>query len=135
MAKPPGQSTVLLIDDESEILDGVATYLETAFPGMAVIKAPDGAAASRAMQRGMVDLVLADYRMPGRNGLEILLEAAQRMPHVPRVMFTAYPDLDVAIEALNQAKVRRFLVKPLEPATLKAVVQQLLEEPGDGRHQ
>src|SRR5688572_22405783 len=112
MGKPPASATVLLLDDEAEILDGVATYLEHAFPGMRVLKAATGQEALQLMRDQRVDLVLADYRMPGKNGLEVLIEAEKRLPHVPRVMFTAYPDLDVAVNALNEARVRRFLVKP-----------------------
>ena len=133
MAKPPGQSTVLLLDDEVEILDGVSSYLEHTFPGMRVLKAANAQEALRIMRDERIDLVLADYRMPGQSGLEVLIEAEKRLPHVPRVMFTAYPDLDVAVEALNEARVRRFLVKPLAPETLRGVVMQLLAEPEDGR--
>lgn len=133
MGKPPAQATVLLLDDEVEILEGVASYLEHAFPGMRVLKASNGADALQLLRQERIDLVLADYRMPGQNGLEVLMEAEKRLPHVPRVMFTAYPDLDVAVSALNEARVRRFLVKPLAPETLQGVIKQLLSDPEDGR--
>jgi CheY-like chemotaxis protein len=132
---PPGPAgrSILILDDEREVVEGVAEYLEKALPGLRVLRATSGPEALELLKGNKVDLILADYRMPGQSGLEVLVEAARTMPDVPRVMFTAYPDLDLAVDAVNQAKVRRFLVKPLHPQTLKDVVEQLLADPGDGR--
>jgi thioredoxin reductase (NADPH) len=49
-------------------------------------------------------LVLADQRMPGITGIEVLAAAAEYFPRVRRVLLTAYADTEVAIQAINSTK-------------------------------
>jgi FixJ family two-component response regulator len=50
--------------------------------------------------------------MPAMNGLEFLQEAQRIVPGVPVMLITAYPDLEIALEAINKAGVESFITKP-----------------------
>jgi response regulator RpfG family c-di-GMP phosphodiesterase len=73
-----------------------------------------------------IDLILSDYKMPGLNGIQFLEQARERLPDVPRILITAFPDLEVAIDAINQARVEAFLIKPLDPDQVVERVRQAL---------
>ncbi|MEA3203435.1 MAG: hypothetical protein QOI63_1110, partial [Thermoplasmata archaeon] len=85
-----------------------------------------GAAGLARLGRGSVDLVISDFRMPEMDGLEFLRRARAQTPGLPCILMTAYPDARLAVEAVNQAHVNHFLVKPVEPEQLAAVVGSLL---------
>jgi DNA-binding NtrC family response regulator len=118
--------TVLAVDDEEDILHTLAQYLEEALPGVRVETAGSGAAGLARLERGAVDLVISDYRMPGMDGLAFLRHVRERAPGLPRILMTAYPDAELAVQAINLAHIDRFLVKPVEPDQLAAAVEELL---------
>lgn len=120
---------VLVVDDEPDTLEALRIYLERTFPGLQVTTATNSEQALRQLAEGAVDLVLSDYRMPGRNGLDLLCDVALRQPKAARLLFTAYPDLPMALAAVNDARVSRFLVKPIEPQALGSAVAELLSFP------
>ena len=60
-------------------------------------------------------MLLADYRMPGMDGIEFLEQAMDLFPRARRVLLTAYADTDAAISAINVVDVDHYLLKPWEP--------------------
>jgi response regulator RpfG family c-di-GMP phosphodiesterase len=115
-------ATILLVDDEPDILDSLQVLLERAQQGVRVVTAASGKDALEKMRAEPVDLIITDYKMPGMNGLEFLAQAGDVQPGVPRILITAFPDLDVAIRAINEAGIENFITKPFES---KAVVEQV----------
>ena len=122
-----GRAHILVVDDEPDIVTALRTWLETSLP-VQVEVAFSAAEGLQAMRRHPVDLVLADYRMPGMNGLHFLRRAEELRPHVARILMTAYPDIQVVMDALNQARAARFLRKPLDADRLVATVRDVLDE-------
>ncbi len=125
--KTPSATTILVVDDEPDILESLSDLFAAALPGIQVRTANSGAAGLKVLGEGAVDLILSDYKMPGMNGLQFLEEARKIAPQVPRIMMTAFPDLEIAISAINEARIETFFTKPLDPDKTVAVVKGMLD--------
>jgi response regulator RpfG family c-di-GMP phosphodiesterase len=79
-----------------------------------------------------IDLILADKSMPGRSGVELLVEA-KMLTGAMRIILTAYPDARDLHEAINRGEVYRYVTKPWSPAELRMVVSQALSHYQLGR--
>ncbi len=121
------RSTILLVDDEQDILESLKELLEATIPDTDILTAPDGDVALEILKENPVTLIVSDYKMPGMNGLEFLREAYRRSPSVPRLLMTAFPDLQIAIEAINDAAIESFFTKPLDPEEVVRVLTGMLE--------
>jgi thioredoxin reductase (NADPH) len=64
-----------------------------------------------------VALLLADQRMPRMNGVEFLQQATRIYPEAKRALLTAYADTSAAINAINEANIHYFFLKPWDPPT------------------
>jgi DNA-binding NtrC family response regulator len=124
-------STLLAVDDEPDILQALAAYLEATVPGLRVVTAGSGAAALEALESEVPDIVLSDYKMPGMSGLELLAQVSHRFPRIPLLLMTAYADAGLAMRAVHEARVRQFFTKPVDPMRLSSVVRELLGVPPD----
>lgn len=118
---------VLVVDDEPDILTSIKTFLEGALDDVSVETATSGAQGLAYIEENPVDVILSDYRMPGMNGLEFLAQVREHRPRVPRIIITAYPDLELALEAINDEEVERFFTKPLDPIQIVQTVQEILQ--------
>ena len=87
-ARPAGGS-VLIVDDEAAIRESLETLLE--FEGYAVESAVTGEDGLARMAERPFDLVLLDFALPDRNGLEILADIRSRDPGLAVIMITASP--------------------------------------------
>lgn len=119
---------VLLVDDEEDILAAIKTFVQASMKRVDVVTAKSGPEGLEILRRGGVDLIVSDYKMPGMNGLEFLEKAYALAPRTPRVMLTAFPDLDLAMKAINEERIRKFLTKPVDPKRLVLVIQEILDE-------
>lgn len=117
MARP----VLLTIDDDPEVLRAVERDLREKYgKEMRVIAADSGEAALEALKRlklrnEPVALLLADQRMPGMTGVELLEQAVEYFPDAKRVLLTAYADTEAAIRAINTAHIDYYLRKPWDP--------------------
>lgn len=122
------QRRVLVLDDDPDIVATIATTLEEFLPDVEVLQAGHPREALETMHSVSVDVVIVDYRLPGMDGLEFIHAAKRLSPQAPRIMLTAYPDLDLAIRAINQGRVHHFLNKPVAHTELLDIVDQALQE-------
>ncbi|MBI2196992.1 MAG: response regulator, partial [Candidatus Rokubacteria bacterium] len=94
------EPTVLVADDESGVRESVGRVLR--HEGFRVIAAEDGDAALAALREGGVDLLLADLRMPGLDGLELLRAAKLLTPEVEIVVLSGHGTVEEAVAAMKE---------------------------------
>jgi DNA-binding NtrC family response regulator len=124
----PRAQRILVVDDEEDIRESLKALFETCLEEVEVVTAASGADGLDVLEKETIDLVITDYKMPGMNGLEFLSHAAKTGPTVPRILVTAFPDLEIAIRAINDANVENFFTKPFEAEKVLEVVRSLLQE-------
>jgi CheY-like chemotaxis protein len=79
-------STILIVDDEESIRDVAAAILEK--QGHATVRAADADAAFAAIEAGGIDLALVDVVLPGRGGLDLLMQVRADHPTLPVVVMS-----------------------------------------------
>jgi len=119
---------ILLVDDEEIILNSLTTVLDlnndfqcettTAFNG--------NEALGKLVEKEF-DLILADYKMPGMTGVELLTKAKEIWPRTIRILITGFSDIDIAKEAINKAHVYSYLTKPWDNKELILTVHEALK--------
>src|SRR5208337_940503 len=112
--------SVLIVDDEAAIRESLQTLLE--FEGYSVETANDGAEGLARIAEHPFDLVLLDFAMPERNGIEILHEIRERDSELPVIMITAYGTVENAVNAM-QSGATNFIQKPWDNEKLLADVR------------
>ena len=119
-ALSPGSGSVLIIDDEAAIRESLETLLE--FEGYFVQAAETGEEGLARLGEAPYDLVLLDFALPDRNGLEVLSEIRSRDPQLPVIMITAYGTVDNAVRAMQNGATN-FIQKPWDNEKLLADVR------------
>src|SRR5438477_2107115 len=115
------RTAILTVDDDPGVSRAVARDLRRRYgERYRVVRAESGADALEALRqmklRGdLVSVILADYRMPGMNGIEFLERAMDIYPGARRVLLTAYADTGAAIDAINVVDLDHYLLKPWDP--------------------
>jgi len=116
--------TVLVVDDEENVLRSVERLFRR--EPYRLLTAASAEEALAAFEREPVHLVMADQRMPGMTGIQLIQRIREQHPEVMRVVFTGYIDMNTAIDAINKGQVFRFVTKPWRDDDLKTVVRQAL---------
>ena len=124
----PAKPVVLLVDDEPEILWAHEQAILRGVPGVVVLTATSGKEGLAALEKGPVDVIISDFRMPEMDGVEFLTRAYARMPTASRMMMTAFPETGLVMRALNDSHVVRFIPKPCPLRDLVANVQAVLAD-------
>jgi thioredoxin reductase (NADPH) len=131
-----GRPTILAVDDDPLVSAAISRDLRHRYGATyRVVRAESGAAAldimaKLALRDAPVALITADQRMPQMTGIEMLGHARTHAPGAKLLLLTAYADTDVAISAINDIGLDRYLLKPWDPPEehLYPVVDDLLED-------
>jgi thioredoxin reductase (NADPH) len=132
MPKP----VLVTVDDDPEVLRAVERDLRKKYADRyRIVRADSGASALQSLEtlhkrNEPVAMLLVDQRMPEMSGVEFLNKAMAVYPDAKRVLLTAYADTDAAIQAINQARIHHYLLKPWDPPEeqLYPVLDDLLED-------
>ncbi len=132
MARP----ILLAVDDDISVLEAVVQDLRRQYgETYRVMRAGSGQAALDTLaqlktRQEPVALLVSDQRMPGMTGVDFLEKAIEFYPDARRVLLTAYADTEVAIRAINTARIHYYLTKPWDPPEEKLypVLSDLLED-------
>jgi|SRR5438067_5197829 len=116
---------VLVVDDEASIRDLLSKTLALAEYDVDV--SPDGRSALERMRAYPYDLLIADLKMPGMDGLTVIREAKRYKADLPVIIITGFSTESSAIEAVNLG-VAGYLTKPFRvPQVLAAAAKALGE--------
>ena len=120
-------AAVLVVDDETPVLALIPQLFQGEFP---VLTARSGEEALARLAEAEVGVVIADQRMPGMAGTELLARVAEERPDVVRIVLTAYADAGSLLDAINAGRVYQFITKPWENAELVQIVRGAMETYG-----
>ncbi|MDA1162439.1 MAG: response regulator [Planctomycetota bacterium] len=109
-------SRILIVDDDTNLLDGCRRALRRHFDVTTACSGNDGLTKIAESQRFAV--VLSDMRMPGMTGVQFLEHVQTESPDSVRIMLTGNADQQTAIDAINSGRIFRFLNKPCLPEKL-----------------
>jgi len=117
MPKP----VLLTVDDDPEVLRAIERDLRARYSQQyRIMRADSGSSALSTLKElkarnNPVALLLADQRMPTMDGVGFLAEAMDLHPAAKRALLTAYADTNAAIDAINEARIHYYLMKPWDP--------------------
>ncbi len=115
---------ILIVDDESAVLASLQRMLQPHSADWEVRFSANAAEALASMATQPVDVVLADLRMPGMSGAQLLIEVAQRYPDTVRIAFSEPTDQELVLKCVNTT--HQFLAKPCDAGTLGAALGRAL---------
>ncbi len=116
--------TILIIDDEENIRNGLATNFE--LEDYNVRTAASGKEGLAFIEKGDIDLVITDLRMDGISGEEVVRRVAVEHPGIPVIVLTGHGSIDAAVNAMRDGAYD-FLTKPLNLDQLNMIVRRALE--------
>lgn len=117
---------ILLVEDEPDVRSTLKELLETELEGVTVATASNGMDALRMLATLRPDIILSDYRMPGMDGLAFLEASRASVPDAPKILMTAFPDMELALKAINDAHIENFIQKPFDPQVMIQKLDRIL---------
>ncbi len=116
----PDRRTVFFVDDEPALRKQLARTLGCL--DVDVVCFEDAAGCLRKLHTDRCDLLVTDVKMPGMDGIELLVRARSLMPSLPVLVITGYGDVPMAVRALKVGAID-FIEKPLKRDTLLHAVR------------
>lgn len=115
---------IVLVDDEADIREVMAIALEDS--GYQVHTASDGTGGIELCKTVQPQIVITDVRMPGLSGIQVLAAVKKMNPDIEVIVFTAFGDMDLAIQAL-QLDASDFIAKPVNDQALQMALKRARE--------
>ena len=117
--------SILVVDDEELFIE----YIKSMLSGESynVITASSGKQGLEILKKQSVNMVISEYKIPLMNGLEFLEKVRIIYPDILTIMVTDQPDIKLAIKAINEAGVYKFLLKPWDDIEFKNAIKKTLE--------
>ncbi len=110
------KARILFVDDEKRVLNSMRGLFRRDYE---LFLASEGAEAVRIAAENEIDVIVADQRMPGMTGIEVLGKVKEKSPRTVRILLTGYADPEAVEGSINIGEVFRFLSKPCPPKMLR----------------
>jgi two-component system, response regulator, stage 0 sporulation protein F len=118
--------TILVVDDDQENIRNYSEILRDL--DYRVIARSDVDSSIALLQGGTaVDLVITDYRMPGKNGLDFILALRELRPFLPVVMITAYGNIETYLQSMSLGAFE-YVNKPIKKKEFEQIVRRALDK-------
>ena len=115
---------ILIVDDEPDNLQLLYRTLRGKYD---IMKAQSPAEALEILKDNDFQCIISDHKMPGMDGVEFLKLSSESHPNAIRLLVTAYSDVKILIDAINYARIYRYIKKPYAPDELAHIVEASLE--------
>ena len=117
--------SLLVVDDEPFILHALTALLTEEFD---VVTADSPEAAQQIFDQRTIDLVVADQKMPGMSGVQLLEWVRRCSSRTVRLLMTGSGDLEDAVEAINRSQIYHYLLKPWRAGELLQVLRNAADK-------
>jgi len=124
MLMPNTDNTLLIIDDEREVLNAVRRQFRKKYR---VFIAENACEAFNILNKETVHVVVSDQRMPEMTGTEIFETVKTQQPDIIRLILTGYSDIQAVMDAINISNVYQFILKPWKIEHLDHAVEKAFE--------
>lgn len=118
------KTKLLLVDDEVKFLEWIAKRLE--LKNIDVTTASNGQEAIASAEKGLFDVAVVDFKMPGMNGTQVLKALKENHKYLEIIMLTGHATIDSAVEATKLGAFK-FLEKPYDFEKLVGVIKEAYE--------
>jgi response regulator RpfG family c-di-GMP phosphodiesterase len=123
---PSASPTVMIVDDEEMVTTALRSFLQLE-TDYRIVTYTSAEAALASLVQDEPHVVIADFMMPGLDGIGFLRQVRDRRPLTTRILLTGYADKENAIRAINEAGLYYYLEKPWDNEHLKLVVRNGVE--------
>jgi len=110
---------LMLIDDDEWIRNSLFLFLRR--EGVELKTLESAEAGLEELEKSPYDIIIADYRLPGINGLDFLKRIGERHPHTVKILITAYKDQRIVFEA-SKIGIQDFIEKPFTIETIESAL-------------
>src|SRR4030042_2325007 len=121
----PMEDRILIVDDEEMICSVMSRRLTR--EGYVCVTAQNGEGALRHFYKDSFSLIISDIKMPEMDGIELLKEVKAVHPGILMIMVTAYPEIDLALEAMRLGAYD-FIIKPADLELVILSVKRAFEK-------
>jgi DNA-binding NtrC family response regulator len=118
--------SVMIVDDDAMVLTALRTFLELDTP-FRVLSHGNPQQALEELQHETPSVIVADFMMPGMDGITFLRRTRELLPFSARILLTGYAGKENAIRAINEAGLYYYLEKPWDNEHLKLVIRNGIE--------
>lgn len=116
--------SILIVDDEDAQRSVLKGYLEK--KGYRIFSASSGNEGIKTVQNNIIDIILSDFKMPDRTGLEVLEEVKKINPEISFVILTAYGTIENAVKAMRLGAFD-YISKPVDLDELDLMIERIIE--------
>jgi len=116
--------SILIVDDEDAQRNVLKGYLEK--KGYKIYSAASGNEGIKTVQNNLIDIVLSDFKMPDKTGLEVLEEVKKINPEISFVILTAYGTIEDAVKAMRLGAFD-YISKPVDLDELDLMIERIIE--------
>ena len=116
---------ILFVDDDDLILRAFSRDMRNT--DLAITLGHSGREGLKLLDDNDYSIVIADFQMPGMDGIAFLEEVARRKPDAVRILTSGRADFNMAIEVINRVGLFNFVPKPWDPYSLRDIIRRAIE--------
>ncbi len=116
---------ILFVDDEVQILKAFRRlFMDTDYE---IITAQSGEEALKILDKGEVDIIVSDMKMPNMTGYELLSKVKEKHPNIVRIILSGFSDERIVFDALQKNIAKLYILKPWENTSFINTLEKVFQ--------